>query len=310
MSRSSESCALCCGTALSESLLKTEACKFEGGLDQYAALETHLLQPSLPSAPASSFMGSAVDRKSCKAGSSMVCTVAAVCYSLRNLGHVVHIVQGEQVDIVELIETTVASSGGRECVVVSVSAGTAGASIQHTIYSSLVLEGRAVTEDLAMKTVLSLQSTSRGLVWYWSAGLLGYSYILNSDESSMWALSSGSLEYTQELCTSKVTLPSSAKQNFRVLPFFYCDSEPLSFVVMGTGGVSGFCRDDLTVEAAALSRLLANRAYSSVASTGRCFCCEYMTNLHAEFHKKGRNNTTETHRLKLSRQFWQITKKS
>jgi len=309
MSECSDACALCFGTALSDSLLKAKACGFKSNSNQYAALETHLLYPSLPSVPASSFMGSIADRRACQAGDSIVCTVAAVCHSVRNLGHIVYIAKRGQTDVAKLIETTVASSGGRECVVMLVPAATVEREAQYSIHSSLVPEGRATTEDMAIKIILSLQSASRGLVWYWSTDLLGYSYVLNRDEDCMWALSFGSHEPTKELDSSKVMFPPSRKQSLRVLPFFYCGLEPLPFVVMGTGGVGGFCKDDLTVEAAALSRLPANRAYLSATSTGRCFCCEYMTSLHAEFHGGAQKNTTDTHKLELSKQFWQVTKK-
>lgn len=305
----SDVCALCSGTALSDSLLKAKVCKFKSDSSQYAALETHLLYPSLPSVPANSFMGSATDRRPCQAGSSIVCTVAAVCHSVRNLEYVAHVAKKGQVDVAELIETTVASSGGRECVVILASAATVEKEAQYSVHSSLVPEGRATTEDTAIKIILSLQSASKGLVWYWSMDLLGYSYILNRGEGGMWALSFGFHESTKEPDSSKVIFPPSRKQNLRVLPFFYCGSEPLSLVIMGTGGVGGFCKDDLTVEAAALSRLPANRAYLSATSTGRCFCCEYMTSLHTEFHSGAQKNTTKTHKLELSKQFWQVTKR-
>ena len=156
--------------------------------------------------------------------------------------------------------------------------------------------------------MLSLKSVSSGLVWYWSTDLLGYSYILNSDDADMWALTVRSSTHGADVVQASVTLPSSPRSNLRIMPFFYCARDDPSVVVMGTGGVGGLRRDDLAVELLALSATPINRLYNSATSTNRCFCCEYMTRLHSRVHSELDSAPKTVRRLQLSEQFQQTVK--
>ena len=308
MSGPTETCSLCSGGAIRRSLLSAECCESKGVPGQYAALETYLQPLSAPSVIPGCFMSSATDETICHRGDSVACTIAVLCQSVKNLGYVAHVVKDGEADVPELLRATEASRGTSEYIVLSVSS-TPVPEPTCTLYSSLVPAGQVITEDQAMKTMLSLKSASMGLVWYWSADLLGYSYILNSDSTSMWALTVEPSEQESRIRAVSVTLPSSLQSSLRVMPFFYCSAGKPSVVVMGTGSVGGLREGDLAVELSALSAAPINRLYSSVTSTGRCFCCEYMTRLHSKVHLGSSRVAEATQKLQLSKQFWQVTKR-
>lgn len=309
MSTYSDPCALCSDPVLADSISRAEGCRFRGNQDSYAALETHLNPVSLPSTPETSFMGSSFDRAPCVIGDSIICTVLAVCNSLKDIGLFVHVVDEGYTGAQDLVEVTERSSDGRACVVLSISYPTADGVRAYTLYSSTSPEGVVMREDAAMGMVTSLQRASRNIVWYWSAELLGYSCVLNNCAESMWALNFTPVCVNRDTTDFKPMVPSGERKNLRVLPFFYCSAESPSMVVMGSGGASMSCGDDLAVELTALSRTIVDRAYCSTTSSGKCFCCQYICNIHSERHSR-RHGSRLTLKLKLTEQFWQKTKGS
>jgi hypothetical protein len=307
MSKYSDVCGLCLNPSLSETLLKAEACVYRGGHAPYAALETHLHPVSIPSVTQNSFMGSATDVSPCCACDSVASTILAVCNSVKKLNYMVHIVRSGELEPRELAEMTSCCMGGKECVVLSVPrVDESGAPF--LLSSSSAAEDVRVSEDSAMRLLLRMTSAFDGVIWYWSADLLGYSYILNVDEKSMWMASVRSPDHGRSSENQKMVMPSSEKHTIRVLPFFYSSKSSPVAVVMGTGGTTGVCKADLAVEMYALSRSVVDRAYSSTTSTGRCFCCQYLDNIHSTFHSSVATSSNVTHRLTLSKQFRQRTK--
>lgn len=308
MSQYDEACKLCHNAVLADTLLKAEACRFRGNPSPYAALETHLSRVSLPSVPTGSFMGASFAEGACGTGDSVVSTVLAVCYSVKNLDCVVHLIKDGQMNAPELTDITSRCLGGKESVVLSVPQQNKDCYKVFNVCSTLMPDGAVVDEASAMKILLSVQSASNSMIWYWSPDLLGYSYLLNSDSSSMWALSLEPHKLSCETENLKVMMPSERGSIVRIIPFFYSSQGSSPAVVMGTGGVNSFCRGDLAVEVAALSRVVTDRAYCSTASSGRCFCCEYLNSLHSTFHVKDNKTVDVPQKLELSRQFWQSTK--
>ena len=77
----------------------------------------------------------------------------------------------------------------------------------------------------------------------------------------------------------KAMIPSGAEPKIQLVPFFYSDQNSPTLVAIGMCGVNSFCRSDLAVEVAALSRVVIDREYYSTASSGRCFCCEYLNGI-------------------------------
>lgn len=309
MSKYNSTCSLCYNPTIADTLLRAEACRFRGNPRPYAASETHLSPVSLPSMHSKGFMGASFDGEACHAGDSVVSTVLVVCHSVKNIDCVIHIVNEGQMNPSELTEVTSRCMGEKESIVLSVSPSNDHMQAIFSIYSSLAPDGTIVDEASAMRILLSVLSISKGMVWYWSVGLLGYSHLLNVDNGSMWALSFEPNKL--ENCTDnlKVMMPSGKESVTRVLPFFYCKPDSPTVVVMGKGGVNSFCKSDLAVEVTALSRIGTDRAYCSTTSSGRCFCCEYLDCLHSSFHTRDRQSSDIVHKLELSRQFWQNTKR-
>lgn len=308
MSRYKGGCSLCTYAPLSETLYNVEFCKHGDSSIPYAAIETHLHPVSLPSAPTTSFMGCSVNGAVCSAGDSVASTVLAVCNSVKNIGYIVHMVRENAFNCLELAKTTSLCMGGKECTVVSIPMES-GESSLFTVFSSSSEHGSAMEEGSVMKVLLQMGRISEGIVWYWHKDLLGYSYILNSDEKSMWiAKVDGDISMHQP-GGSKMVAPSMRRKVTRVMPFFYCDADKPALLVMGAGGSIDMCKADLEVEVAALSRNIIDRAYRSTVSTGRCFCCQYIDTIHHSFHFGVSLADEGTSTLKLTKQFRQSVKK-
>jgi hypothetical protein len=244
----------------------------------------------------------------CRVGDSVVSTILAVCNSVKNLSYIMHIVKEGDFDCNELVEITSRCFGGKECIVLSVSAEDTTKERSFNLSSSSHSGKVTVDESSAMKILLKTASVFRGVVWYWSTDLLGYSYILNADKKSMWIANIDFQELDCKAHETRIVTPSAEKQSIRILPFFYSDPTAPRVAMMGTGGTTGLCKTDLTVEIAALSRNAIDRAYCSAVSTSRCFCCEYIDSIHSTFHTNVVPNADVRYNLKLSKQFRQKVK--
>lgn len=61
------------------------------------------------------------------------------------------------------------------------------------------------------------------------------------------------------------------------------------------------------VDAVALSTLPVRRVHAAISSSGRCFCCQYLVNLHRALHSPGGKLREERIRIELEPRFWQNT---
>lgn len=70
----------------------------------------------------------------------------------------------------------------------------------------------------------------------------------------------------------------------RVVPSFYSGVDEGEMMIMGQGGSNAASWGDLEVEMSARCEPLIQRVYYSSASTGRCFYCQYIVNLHEKVY--------------------------
>jgi len=281
---------------------------YEGGRATHAAACTSLSPVSLPSALESGLAGSECFNEPCTRGDSTVCTLVAVLYSVRRLGAVIHLTAVGGMDPATLMNISKAVSPEKTCIVLSLVEHEDDPVATYEIYTSAGSGPVEVREERAISTLLSIQRASSSVVFYWSDIVLGYSAVLNQSPGAMWAIHvSSENPSTSEHRVSRVirTDLSSAR---RVLPCFYRRSGGEEMIVMGRGGMGRISWDDLWVGMAALCESTVRRIYCSGTPNGRCFCCQYVVNLHEEVHSERTIPAEGTIKLRLSRKFWQNTR--
>lgn len=283
-------------------------CKYEGGQYTHAAAGTSMCPLSLPSVPESGLMSSGLHNTPCIRNDSIASTLVAILHSVKKLGAFVHIVREGEVNVQCLIDISRTAVGSKVCMAVEVSKEQEGGSPMHKLHTSVNDEPMEMSEEKALCTILKLQRASSTMVLYWSETLLGYSVVLNQSPSVMWAVYTSRSRAQDESSGGMQALQMSLGCVTRVLPCFYQGQEGYSMVVMGQGGTDRVPWDDLEVDMAALCDPVVQRIYCSRMPSGRCYCCQYMLNLHQEVHSEGKPLIESSTKLRLSKKFWQNTK--
>lgn len=110
--------------------------------------------------------------------------------------------------------------------------------------------------------------------------------------------------YDARLCG--MTLGVGARRaGGRLVPFFNTSLISPRVVVCGQGFDAGNRGGDPEVDAIALSALPLRRVHTAVSSSGRCFCCQYIVNLHRALHRPEAKSNGERLELELEPRFWQ-----
>lgn len=298
---------MCSVEKISRLIERAAGCKYEGGCHTHAAAGTSMHPLSLPSAPEHGLMSSGVHNYPCTRNESMESTLMALLHSVKNLGSFIHIVKEGDADVMALMSVSRAVVGDKACMVFEVHGDRDDGSSSHRLYTETTGVYTSVTEDEALETLLRVQRASRAMVFYWSAAVLGYSVVLNQPSTAMWAVH------------ARLPLPGERKQKVmhmlhtgsrsvtRVLPCFYPKPRDEAMMIMGQGGSSRVLWDDLEVGMEALCDPVVQRIYCSRAPSGRCYCCQYMVNLHQEIHSGNDIIEEEPVKLRLSKKFWQKT---
>jgi hypothetical protein len=177
------------------------------------------------------------------------------------------------------------------------------------VYVSSAGRYRKMDEADVMRMVSRVSATCETLIWYWTLDALGYGAIFNQGDTVRWAITLfPDAQMHSPLCGVEPD-PTGTNHPIRVLPFFYTSHRSPTVAVMGKGFSTTMRGDDLKVELLALSRLAISRVYGSRASTGRCFCCQYMINLHKQYHLEESSNRDKRLTLRLERGFQQRMQK-
>ena len=100
-----------------------------------------------------------------------------------------------------------------------------------------------------------------------------------------------------------------ASSGASAVPCFYSEVGARNMAIIGKGGNSKATWSDLEVEMSAPCDAVIQRVYCSKAPTGRCFCCQYIVNLHEEIHSGRKHTEEETSKVKLCKKFQQNTKR-
>lgn len=299
---------MCAVAATKEMLERADTCKVHGCTDSYAASQSLLDNMILPSVTTDSMMYTSDEpAERCSAGCDEVrSTILSVVGSRKNTRLVVHIVDVHGPDPYTLMSTTESASGSISCVVVSVGDLRMRQDQQDMdVYVSSSGEHRRMNEPDIMRMISRVSGTCETLIWYWTLDALGYGAILNQGETVHWAITLfPDVQLHSPLCGVEPN-PSGTSHPIRVLPFFYTSHRSPTVAVMGRGFSTAMRGDDLKVELLALSRLAISRVYGSRASTGRCFCCQYIVNLHNKYHQEEPDSQDRKLTLRLEKGFQQ-----
>lgn len=243
----------------------------------------------------------------CSEGRDEICsTVMAIVSSMSDLRLIVHIVDSHGPHPHVLMDVTESSSSPATCMVMSVGNPRAGGSPEGvSLYAKSNTDGKQMSESSAIQAISSISKVCNTLFWYWTLDATGYTAVFNQQQGTRWVITLfPDAQPNAPLCG--VTPGESSNGSLvRVLPFMYTSHESPTVAVMGEGFSGGICGDDLKVELMALSQLAISRVYRSRASTGRCFCCQYIVNAHGRLHTDAKAKETDRKTLRLEKKFQQ-----
>lgn len=303
-----KTCSMCEDPLTKVTVEIASKCKYTGGKHTHAAAGTSLFPVNLPSAPEFGLMNVARYNEPCRMGNSMTSTLIAVLHSVKKLGSYIHLIKGKDIDPFRVMRVCKAVAPSRVCLVLSITEGAGPHEPSHTLYSTATQEGKLVSEEKALSVLLSVQRASSSMVFYWSEASLGYSVVLNQSPGAMWTVYMPGESCEKDAYTKIRMVQADSRCVTRVLPCFYGGSGTTQMMVMGRGGTDEVSWRDLEVGMAALCEPVIDRTYCSSTPTGRCFCCQYMVNLHEEVHTGGRPVKEKASKLRLCDKFWQKTK--
>lgn len=261
----------------------------------------------LPAVTTDSMMCSrAEEKEKCEVGGDEICsTILSVLHSSSRVGLVVHIVDSHGPSPEVLIRSTKAA-GSPTCVVLSMgNPRIRNGANNISLHTDDNPEGVEMDEGRAIHTIVSIKRACDCLVWYWTLDGLGYATVFNQDDNVRWVVTLFPDTQPDTPLYGIGPHGSSTSNTIRVLPFFYTTPSSPTIAVMGRGFSTHMCGDDLKVELLALSRLSINRVYRSRASTGRCFCCQYLINIHDKLHVHEGHKENHSISLRLEPSFRQ-----
>jgi hypothetical protein len=181
------------------------------------------------------------------------------------------------------------------------------------IFSEYNMQGKDFKESDAILLLRSVSPSNDSLYWYWSSDATGYTSIFNQEPSSVWFLTLPSSEEKDEstpLYGTSIRL-GRERTTTKLMPFFYTNPAAPTSLLISQGVNTSVQGDDQKVEIAALCETTICRVYQSKASTGRCFCCQYIVNLHDKISGKSTPEEQLFQKLKLEKKFQQkMSKKS
>lgn len=300
-----ETCRVCSADITKRMVETATACEYKGGSSTHAAVGTSMHPLRLPSVSESGLMSSGLRNIPCMRSDSIATTFAAILHSVKNLGSFVHLVRQGDIDPRDLIEVSNAVLGERVCLVAEIREGENGTSPLHRLHTNVLGEAAEMTEEKMLRVFLQTQAASSSAVFYWSESVLSYSVVLNQLPSTVWAVYSKGSARRDDGHVKMQTLQINSKSKVRVLPFFYPLPQTNPMMVMGQGGADRVSWNDLEVDMAALCDPVVQRVYCSRMPSARCYCCQYLVNLHREVHADDGCPAERLSRLRLSKKFWQ-----
>lgn len=280
-----------------------EVCNFPYSKTSHAASETVLNPPTLPCTDFGGMMGAMRGQSSkCESGNDeLVATLLATCYSLRSADCLVHIVDSENHDAELILSVSVSVLELCPVLVLSVRDMKDGKQ-EMIVRTSSNPAGFTCTESLALMSIRAFIAGGKPVLWYWSPDVLGYASIMSQSPDSSWV-------YTLPNDTKKGSLTYGICVEgggyTKLMPFFYTRMEDPTVLLFNTGFNTKIYSDDLKVDAVALSRPVVSRVYMSRSSENRCFCCQYIWNVHSMIRGSEALQTKESVSLRLSRKFRQ-----
>jgi hypothetical protein len=299
-------CSMCESPLLRGALQVASECSYKRGEATHAASGTSLSGVKLPYASRFSLVGTGCDNEPCKRGDSTVCTLAAVLHSVKKTGVYIHLMEESEGSPDVVMEVT-ESMTSRFCVVVVFHSAASIVGTSCVVHTGSMETGLEIQEEEVLSMLTRLQSASSSTVFYWSPRSLGYSSVLSQSPESSWiAYMSSNL---REGDVHKGMQMIYASPGLKAFPCFYRDTKRGEMAVVGKGGSCRTAWNDLEVEMSALCDTVAQRVYCSSAPTGRCFCCQYIINLHEQIHSGHKGGAEETFKVRLCKKFQQNTKR-
>lgn len=255
-----------------------EDCVYKVTHDVHAASNVTLDELILPTATTADPMGANSQSQACPVGNPLSETLKALLYKTADFSCVVHVMESRD-PYLEDVEKCVAEVTPQKNVVVVLLPGSDSSHCTVRVLEDEHWESAELDENSTVSLIKTLQSAARTLVFYWSPRSAAYSAVLGQCVSSSWVCYvQGVHRYPDELLRAKV-LCLDPRRLVKAAPLFYLPNGPVSMFVMGAGAGDCVSWDDLKVELEAQCRLITQRVHRSVASTGRCFCCQYSLNL-------------------------------
>jgi len=260
----------------------------------YAAVESMLSSAAVPSVTRGSM-------KPCSGGTVKKClqemddlipTIMVLLEPYKLSTMIVHVVEDSSPSPPELCAVSKAMLPQALCVVASVERGDKGIVLytEHDIST--------VHASKALEILGSMSSVENSVTWYWSPKTLNYSSLFQRGTLGAWM-------YTlRERHDEAHPLYESKEGCTRVVPFFYTGVDRPTCVVVNKGVPTMVPGDDLSVELMALSRLPIHRVHRTGVSSGRCFCCQYLINLHSRASGEARQGEA-VQTVRLEKEFFQ-----
>lgn len=302
-------CSMCREPVLRDMVSLAGRCRYGETGATHAAVGTSLCPVTLPLVSSSGLMGAGGSNTPCTGGDSATCTLTAVLHSVKKPGVFIHLTEGGAEHAGFILNISKGVRPGRLCVVVDMPPGRAEGEPDFTVFSSGLEGASGMREREVLAMLLRLQSASPSVIFYWSPRLLGYSVVLNQCLDSTWIVYVSNRSETDSAHRSMQAVQTSSPADLRVLPCFYSSALGGEMIVVGAGGTHGLRWNDLEVEMSALCEPVVQRVYCARAPTSRCFCCQYMLNLHNEIHGGGEALQESTCKVRLHKKFWQNVKR-
>lgn len=279
-------------------------CEYKGSKEVHAAVGTSLNPPLLPSVPSYSIVGSGYESSPCTRVDSVATTLTAMLYSVKKIKVFIHLMsdRGPTLEDVAMVSRGVVPGS---ITIASMMYRHRDGEMRHWVTHLGGLE--EIGECKFLSICMALQRATRCMVFYWSAESMGYSNILNQSSDTLWArmmTTGGEVERSLESTFDMRCDPSSG---LRYMPAFHTNNNADGVVAMGRGGTGSIRGVDLRVGALALCRPVTYRVYSSRSPSGRCFCCQYIVNVHQEIHRGDKPRKEVWSTVELTEKFHQNT---
>lgn len=303
MSYYEETCPACSADIPPERYDGAKNCIYEGSPEGYAATEPILSQMILPMSRHGSVMysGSGRDQMCTSGTDSVSSTIEVISHSLKTVSVFVHITDSFGPPPPLLLSSTHAHAEAPlvMCILIDNESGD-GESVSVT---TSVQPAPALTNMYVASEILhSLSSSLNMALWYWTSPKNPNCTMLSVGSPSVCVQTCGPLGF--EGSHVFAPLVSRGEQKITVMPMFYTDRGKQTIVAVFNGPPDRFRHIDLGVDYQARSRAVIDRVYDTSCSSGRCFCCQYMINLHRR--TQGRlPERVGAQRLELSQMFIQ-----